>query len=836
MQSPSIHRLQAKEMKTRALPALVALLIVGLIASTWTGLFTFIGMSASSGLVDEFESDWLPDIDVTDIAQLPNLSSVSELFSADGVKLAELSGRLSQPVRLQDIPPILQKAVIAAEDGDFYTHNGVDFEAVARAVVANLQGSTTQGASTITQQLVRGQRYVGREETVLRKLHEMRFAAEMEERYTKDQILEFYLNSVYFGWNAYGVKAAAREYFGKDLSAITLPEAATLATLVRNPTLYDPRGQNATRVGERRDGVLGLMQQAGYITQAEAENAKATPLQVIEHQRLTEPAPQVRILSVRQLLNDPEFAVLGATTAERMVAIFGCPQQDEDCEGRSILKGGLKIHTTVDIARQAMADAILRDWFPINQDGSSAPTGAILLLDNQTGAIRVMASGLDFGTDYAAGQRDYDIATEGQRQPGSAFKPFALVAYLRNGGSMNSHWNSESPISLDCDVPCGPHGEFRWKVGNADGDGGGKLLPLTAATISSVNTVYAQVALAVGPAAIKETAHLMGVKSDIPEVFSLALGAGEVSPLDMATGYATLANYGRRVDSYLIERIEAPDGQVIYQRQPTQTEVIDPALAATVVSAMRGVVSGGTGTRANLPDRPEAGKTGTNQSYRDAWFVGFVPQYTAAVWVGHADAQIELRNVTIKGERYTRVFGGSVPAPIWREFMTAALAGVPPQDFPPIPAGAGQYHSTPGTKVPDVIGLDLRAAKSKIQTAHLAMVETENYDPTAPLGLVFAQAPAADSGSAHGSAVTVTVSLGPAPIVSMPSLIGYTLVEVPGVMANYAAQTGIALQAPTPVFQVTEPANWDRVYAQNPLPGAFVDAGTQIIIYIGKPA
>lgn len=835
MPPPSIHRLQAREMKTRALPAAVALAIVALIVSTWTGLFTFLGMAASSSLVDQFEGAWLPEIDVTDIAQLPNLSSVSELFSADGAKLAQLSGRLSQPVRLEDIPPILQRAVISAEDGDFYEHNGVDFEAVARAMVANLRGTTTQGASTITQQVVRGQRYVGREETVLRKLHEMRFAAEMEKRYTKDQILEFYLNSVYFGWNAYGVKAAAQEYFGKDLSGITLPEAAMLATLVRNPTLYDPRGKNAPRVGERRNDVLGLMREAGYITASEAAAAMATPLQVIQHQTLTEPAPQVRILSVRQLLNDPEFAVLGATTADRQTAIFGCPQQDEECEGRSILKGGLKIFTTVDLARQDMANAILRDWFPINPEGTSAPTGAILLLDNQTGAIKVMASGLDFGTDYASGQRDYDIATEGQRQPGSSFKPFALVAYLRNGGSMNSHWNSESPITLDCDVPCGPRGEFRWKVGNADGDGGGKLLPLTAATINSVNTVYAQVALTVGPAAIKETAHLMGVKSDIPEVFSLALGAGEVSPLDMATGYATLANYGRRVDSYLIDRIEAPDGQVIYQHQPTQTEVLPPALAGVVVDAMRSVVSQGTGTRANLPDRQEAGKTGTNQSYRDAWFVGFVPQYTAAVWVGHADAQIELRNVTIKGQRYTRVFGGSVPAPIWREFMTAALAGVPAQDFPPIPPGAGAYRGTPSTVVPDVMGLDLRAAKSKIQTAHLALVETSDYS-NEPIGLVFAQAPPAGTGAAHGSAVTVTISLGPAPVVAMPNLVGYMLAEIPAVMANYAAQTGIQLQPPTPVFQVTEPASWDRVYAQDPLPGAGVDSGTQLIIYVGKPA
>ena len=273
---PTIHDLERRERRSRWFPALVVILIVGLIASTWVGLFGFLGSNQLAGAVDAFKTRYVPDIGPGDIESFPNLSQLSELYSSDGVKLAELSDRLSDPVPLSEIPQNVVDAVLAAEDGDFYQHNGVDFRGVVRAAISNFSGGNVQGASTITQQVVRGQGYVGTEQTVLRKIAEMRYAVELEARYTKDQILEFYLNSVYFGWNAYGIKAAAHEYFGKSLDELTTAEAAALATTIRNPSLYNPR-KRPELVKDRRDSVLDQMVDKGFLTAAEAAVEKGEP-------------------------------------------------------------------------------------------------------------------------------------------------------------------------------------------------------------------------------------------------------------------------------------------------------------------------------------------------------------------------------------------------------------------------------------------------------------------------------------------------------------------------------------------------------------------------------
>ncbi|MBT8165775.1 MAG: PASTA domain-containing protein [Acidimicrobiia bacterium] len=842
---PTIHQAEWRERRTRLVPALAILMVAGVLMGAWVGLFTFASTNPSAKAYDWVDDTLIPETNAAGIPEFPNLSRLSTLFSADGVQLAELSLRGSLPVPIEAIPEHVSGAILAAEDGDFYTHRGADFESTLRAAVATVRGTSIQGGSTITQQVVRSLGIVGKEKTVQRKIAEIAWAAEMERKYSKDAILEFYLNSVYFGWNAYGIRAAGLEYFGKELQDLSVGEAAALATVIRNPSLYDPRDTTPNESGqigqelveERRVNVLDSMVEIGLITQGEADATAAIPLaaSVIPHRNFPEPAELVRISAVGSLLNDPKFdTALGTTPEDRLIAIFGCPADDVDCELESRLKGGLKITTTVDFAFQQRANEILRDWLPLNPTGEAAPTGAITTVENGTGAIKVMAGGLDFGDDIEAGQRDYNLATEGQRQPGSSAKPFALIAYLEQGGSLNSYWNISSPLVIECDVPCGDDGGFEWTVRGGRVAGG--LRSLEASTYFSTNPTFAQIAVEVGPEAMAEVANRLGVSAELPLVYSLALGAGEVSPLDMAAAYSTIANYGVKNDPYLIERIEDEDGNVLFEATPEPERVLDETLAAVVVNTMKKVVSTGTGTAANIVGRTQAGKTGTNQSFRDAWFVGYVPQYSTAVWVGYADAQIPMTNITINGEFFPRVFGGSVPAPIWKEFMTEFLADVPAEEFPPIPPGSSKYYVVPSTEVPDVLSdplLTQDEAEQLIYFAHLRPV-IEEVPSLEPLGTILSQVPDAGAKLSHNGEVKLEISNGEPPTFPLPNLIGKTRTEANLEMALLAAETEI-LVALVPEFVPTPDSEaWDKIILTRPPPGTEVGADTIVTIVIGR--
>jgi membrane peptidoglycan carboxypeptidase len=843
---PTIHQAEWRERRTRLVPALAILLVAGVLMGAWVGLFTFLSTNPTARAYDWVDDTLIPQTNAGGIPEFPNLSRLSTLFSSDGVQLAELSLRGSLPVPIEAIPTQVSGAILAAEDGDFYNHRGADFSSTLRAAVATVRGTSIQGGSTITQQVVRNIGIVGKEKTVQRKIAEIAWAAEMERKYSKDAILEFYLNSVYFGWNAYGIRAAGLEYFGKELSQLSVGEAAALATVIRNPSLYDPRDTTPNERGqigqelveERRVSVLREMVENGLITEEEAEAEAAIPLaaSVIPHQNFPEPAELIRISAVGSLLNDPRFdAVLGTTPEDRLIAIFGCPADDVECELESRLKGGLVITTTVDFHFQERANEILRNWFPLSPTGGAAPTGAITTVDNKTGAIKVMAGGLDFGDDIEAGQRDYNLATEGQRQPGSSAKPFALIAYLEQGGSLNSFWNISSPLVIECDVPCGENGGFEWTV--RGGRVGGGLRSLEASTYFSTNPTFAQVAVEVGPEAMAEVAHRLGVSSELPLVYSLALGAGEVSPLDMAAAYSTIANYGIKNEPYLIQSIADEDGTILYEAEPQPERVLDETLAAVVVNTMKKVVSvsGATGNAANI-GRPQAGKTGTNQSYRDAWFVGYVPQYSTAVWVGYADAQIPMTNITINGTTYPRVFGGSVPAPIWAEFMSEFLADVPVEEFPPIPPGSSKYYVVPSTEVPDVMSdplLTQDAVGQLIYFAHLnpQFVEVPSLEP---LGTILSQTPAAGAKMSHNGTVVVEVSSGEPPTLALPNLIGKTRTEANLQMATLAAETEILVQL-VPEFQVSDEESWGKIILTRPPAGTQVGADDVVTIVIGRP-
>ncbi len=828
----NIHLAQRRERRGKRTASLAVLTIIVLLGAALFGLFAFLETNAAFGTAQDLENTYICDPDQYEL-DFPDLSRLSEVYTSDGVLLGKLTERNSQPTTIDEVPDHVKFAVLAAEDADFYEHAGIDFQGIFRAALENARGdgSSLQGGSTITQQVVK-QNFLSDEVTLERKLCEAVVAAELERIYTKDQILEFYMNSVFYGENAYGIKAAAQEYFGKELADVTIAEAAAMIVPVRNPSFYDLRDE-PLRVTRARDTVIENMVRNEFITEEEGEEAKAERLVAIPHQEFEEVRPEVIIAAREELLNDARYG-LGNTFAERKQALFGCPAADEDCEGG----GGLTVTVTVNHEWNEEADRILKSWFR----DAAGPTGAIAMIDNETGALRVMASGVEFGTDLEAGERPYDLVTKGRRQAGSAFKPFALLAGLEYGAqagwpiTLGSYWDATSPQRIECGFPCSPQGNV-WTVRNAGGGGSG-IRTLENATFNSTNTVYAQVSLAVGPENIVEMAHRMGIESPLTPVLSIALGSQAVTPFEMAAAYSTIANYGEKVEPYLIERIVNADGDIVYQHEVAKTQVLDPALVAATVQTLEKVVSQGTATRANI-GRPQAGKTGTNQNFRDVWFMGFIPQYTTAVWSGYPDAQIEMVNFTVfndvtqQNQSFSRAFGGTLTAPIWKQFMEYITADLPVEDFPPVPDGTGSFFRVPKTTVPDVSGLSQGAARSAIQKAGLfaSFVPTAS---TAAEGTILSQSPAAGTEISQGNTVTVRISTGVAPVT--PNLVGLELSQVDGAMASHNSSSGTSLTWSTQTVQTKNEALWGVVVNTSPGAGAPIPIDGHITVLVGEPA
>jgi len=810
----SIHEAERLERSGRRFVAFAVLAAIVVISSTWMGLFVFLGANSAQGTLIDLREEWIPDVAALQL-DLPDLGRLSTVYTADGVVLGQLTERNSQPVPLDEIPNLVIAAVLAAEDEDFMEHGGVDYRAVMRALLADLSGGETQGGSTLTQQVVK-QNFVGSEPTLERKVAEASIAIELERRYTKEQILEFYLNSVFFGENAYGVTAAAQEYFGKDLDELTIAEAAALSVPIRNPSLYNLRNDSAIP-RRARNAVIDNMVEEGWITAGEGEAAKEEPIRTVVHEDFQDPAPQVLIAARDAVLNDAQYG-LGATFLQRKRALFGCPAHDTECEGG----GGLKIHTTVDFALQEKARDILQEWFP---PGSGLPTGAIAMVDNRTGATVVMASGLDFGTDLEAGQRQYDLATKGRRNPGSAFKPFGAIAALEQGFTLNSYWDMTTPQTLDYG------GIEPWRCSNA-GDNEPGIRTLEEALYRSTNTVFCQVSIAVGAENIVEVAHRMGIRSPLAAVPAIVLGAQAVSPLEMATAFSTIANQGAHVHNYLIERIEDADGNVIYQHQVQREQVLEPALAAAVTNTMEKVVTSGTGTAARI-DRPQIGKTGTHEDYRDAWYVGSVPQYTTAVWVGYPDAQVSMRNLTIKGRVIPRMFGSSAPAPIWKEFMEFVVRDLPEENFLEDPAGTGAYYATPRVAIPDVLGMELEEAQDEIYKAGLDF-EVVLVNSDEPEDTVVGTDPPPETRVLQGTTIEIEVSNGQSPITALPDVTGLKRVEAADLLRDHRDQTGIAFTWVFVEVDTTVAEDHNVVIDTSPSPGSPIDEDTVVQITIWR--
>lgn len=822
---PPIRQIERSERERRRVPALIGLLIVVLIGATWFGLFAFLGVNTAYGTAEELEARYVCDTSEYDL-DFPDLGTLSNVYTSDGYKLGQLTERNSLPVALDDMPNLVVAAMLSAEDKSFYDHEGIDFSAIGRAVLGRLTDNPAGGGSTITQQVVK-QNFLSTDQTIERKICEAVVAAQVERLYTKDQILEFWANSVFFGSNAYGIRAASIEYFGKELDELSIAEAALLPVPIRNPTFYHPR-QNPQNALAARNRTIDRMVANGYILSADAAEAKQEPLGVIPQERFETTSPQVMIAVRRQLLESPEFSVLGDSKEERKIAIFGCAANDTECEGG----GGLTIDITLDNDLQTEANRILRAWF---RPGAEGPTGAIATLDNRSGAIRVLASGVDYGDDLDAGQRPYDLASFGQRQPGSAFKPITLAAALESGSregnpiTLGSYWDDSSPVTID-------NKPEPWTVQNYNGSSPKGLRTLDSATYNSTNTVYARLVDTIGPSAVVEMARRLGVTTSLAPNLSITLGAGGASPQDMASAYSTLANYGTHVEPYLIERITAADGTVLYQHQAERREVLQPQIAAAVVGSMAKVVSEGTGRRADI-GRPQAGKTGTATDSVDVWFVGFIPQLTTAVWVGHADGQVPMQDFTVWNDLegseqfYRNASGGSLAAPIWKQFMEYTVADLPVQSFPPEPRGTDIYRQTPFSLVPE-LALSTTEAVEAIYAVGLSGEITE-VPSTLPAGTLIGTQPLPGTLLRQGSKVEVQVSNGIPPEIPMIDLRGLTAVQVNQRLLEFSEETGLGISWSFVDVIATNPAQHGRVVGTMPPPLTPISPNETIVVRIG---
>jgi penicillin-binding protein 1A len=570
----------------------------------------------------------------TRVPAAPPLPEDTRLFDRRGQLLATLAGDENREiVPFRRIPATVRDAVVATEDADFYGHPGVDVVSTARAAVADVRsGSFSQGGSTITQQLVKNL-YTGSDKTVRRKVDEALIALKLEREYSKNEILAKYLNTVYFGHGAYGVQAAARTYFDGDIEEVGLLQAAQLAGLLAAPTRWDPL-EHPTAAARRRTYVLQRMADEGYISEGRARRLQHTALRTAEQ---------------RDTWADDGDAYFIDHTTSWLEDRFGSEET---------FSGGLRVTTTLDADWQRAAEDAVRRALP-----PGGPQGALVAIEPETGAIRAMVGGRDFQ------RSQFNLATQAERQPGSAFKTFGLVAALQAGVSPLERFDGPPRIRITR-PPCGSR-RSPWIVENyADEEAG--TTDLFGATANSVNTIYAQVVERVGPDAVAAAAHQLGIGSTLDPVCPIVLGSEEVTPLDLTSAYATIAAGGVRREPTPVESVDSRGGTRLAALDPAGDPALDPATAAVVTKALEGVVREGTGTAADLPGRPVAGKTGTAQGYTNAWFCGYVPQLAACVWMGYPSGNRPMEGVT----------GGSTPAAIWREFMLAATKGMPVEDFP----------------------------------------------------------------------------------------------------------------------------------------------------------
>ncbi len=624
----------------RSLIMLIVAIVVGAGGIALLGM-AFAPASAELQAAGSLTLDRVGDI------ELPALSEPSKVYARDGALLAEFRAEIDRkPITLDQVPAPVQQAILAIEDDEFYEHNGVDLPSIGRALVTNVEsGGVTQGGSTITQQVVKNTFLLDEDgkadQTLTRKAQEAMIALRLEREYSKEQILERYINTVYLGNGVYGFEAASRRYFGVGVGELSVADAALLSGLIASPAKWDPITKPEKAV-QRRRVVLDRMVDEGFITVAERDANNVLGLPVELHQQFEPSTRDYFVEAVKQEL------------LARTDVLPGDAQARFD----QIFYGGLQIHTTLDPRLQDLATETIQGSTTLARQvergitPDSGYTAAIASVDSQTGGVLALYGGSDFA------EQKFNLASQGSRQTGSVFKIFGLVAALEQGLSPND--------TLDGTTGCRYAGD---RTGKRVKSPGGPM-SLWQGTYMSINCVYVNLVNEIGAQSVVDTAHAMGIKSDLDAYGSIILGAVGVSPLETAAAFATLPSDGVRQDLHMITRVVDGLGNDIFVVNPGAEQVISANTAKMVTRMMQDVLTKGTAAGSGI-GRPAAGKTGTTNTNADAWFVGFTPQITTAVWVGNPYS-----NNVITGQ-----VGGRLPAAIWKAYMGPAHADLPVEFF-----------------------------------------------------------------------------------------------------------------------------------------------------------
>ena len=568
----------------------------------------------------------LPDVSVISNA-IPN--ETTKIYSADGYVLADLHKEENRMViPSSKISQTMKNAVIAIEDVRFYQHHGVDPIGILRASLVDIvRHDKAQGASTLTQQLARNV-FLTKKKHFQRKIQEILIALKIERQYTKDEILEMYLNEVYWGHNAYGIEAASLQYFNKHAEDLTIAESALLAGMLTAPEYYSP-WRNPDKSLKRKDIVLNRIYKAHYITRSEYLQAKAQVIKITERQKTRYSAPYFT-----------------SAIIDKLVSLYG---------EEAAYSSGLKVYTSLNYKMQSAAEKAVEDAMAMGRAASmNFSQAALVAVDTSTGYVTAMVGGYDYLHNH------YNKVLQAKRQPGSSFKPFVYLTALSRQISPGTIF-SDSPTVYNTFL--GPYAPS-----NYEHDYMGRI-PMSLALAKSKNVVAVKLISMLRPEAVIDTARTFGITAKLMPVLSLALGTQEVSMLEMVEAYGAFANGGTLYRPVMITRIEDRNGVVLYRENVQGKKVYDSNIIAVLVDMMKGVIDHGTGVPAKL-ERPMAGKTGTTSDYKDAWFIGFVPQMAVATWVGNDD-----------GRPMNKVTGGLGPAVMWKEFMKDVLVDVPPIDF-----------------------------------------------------------------------------------------------------------------------------------------------------------
>ncbi|MBE3092439.1 MAG: PBP1A family penicillin-binding protein [Chloroflexi bacterium] len=758
------------------------------------------------------------------------IAQTSKVYALDGSLITEFHAEENREIiSFNEMSPYIKDAIVAVEDKRFLEHKGVDYIRIIGAFIADLKaGELVQGASTITQQYVKNI-YFSPEKTFRRKINEALIAIQLERNYTKDKILEMYLNTINFGSGTYGIEKASEIYFGINASELDLPQSALLAGLVRAPEIYSPLN-DIEKAKLRRDLVLQLMYEQELIETSQYLNALAAPI----------------TLNEKSTAGPDQFS---SRVAPYFVDYVKQNLYNQKFTDYDVFKGGLRIYTTLDINLQQKAENAVKKVFPED----IGPSYSLISIDTDNGYIYAMIG----GKDYSASK--FNIATQGKRQPGSVFKVLVLMESIRQNISPNNTFNPNGPITIDMEE--GPD----WEVDNY---GGQKFnvdqMSVVDGTINSVNVVYAQLMMEVGAENVESLCNEMEIY-DIGSNPAIAIGGLKtgITPLDLSKVFSTLASGGIYRQPVCILKITDPQGNILYEYNPDKNEsnhrILEKPIAYHITQILKKVIESGTGTGANI-GRPAAGKTGTSDGPNDAWFAGYTPDLVTVVWIGYPDSNQPMEPINGRV-----VVGGTYPADIWREFMISALEDVPVSDFDKpdeelvdikvctesnlldtfwCPEESIQWHiyvkdEEPQdicnihnkVEVPDAVGWNFEEAKKMFEDLYFVVEEIYDFDETYNQDIIFKQNPEAgtilESLNGEKLSITLYVSKGKKTF-SMPELIGLDLGEAKQIIES------LELILDDIIYGFSNEQPLDKVFSQSPVPDSMVSKSTGVILYVSK--